>query len=171
MVYDKNVDFTESRTSELLDETTYASPVGFRLLIDSLKYPNVQFNVQTASIPEITVNAATYATPQRNIEIYGDKIEYASFDISFLINEDLTNYLEIHDWLFGLVTEPETRAIRKSRDMTLFMLGSHNNVVREVEFIDAYPTSLSTVEFDAKNTNIEYLTANTSFNYSYFKVK
>jgi hypothetical protein len=171
MPYDKNVDFTENRTSTLLDNTTFASPAGFRLVIDSLKYPNAQFNIQTASIPEISVTATTFATPQRTIEIPGDTVQYDNFDTTFLVDEDLVNYTEIHDWILGMAIEPDTPNINKTRDMSLLTLDSHNNISREIKFIDAYPTSLSTLEFDAKVTDIEYLVASVTFNYSYFKVQ
>jgi hypothetical protein len=171
MPYEKNVDFTETRTSTLLDQTTFVSPAGFRLVIDSLKYPNAQFNIQTASIPEIAVDATTFQTPQRTIEIPGDKVRYENFETTFLVDEDLVNYTEIHDWILGMAIEPDTPNINKTRDMSLLVLNSHNNISREIKFIDAYPTSLSTLDFDAKVTDIEYLVASVSFNYSYFKVQ
>jgi len=143
--YDKSVDFTESASNQLLTDITYASPIGFRLLIDSQRYPNAQFSIQTASIPEITVDAAAYATPQRTVEIAGDKVSYSPFSCTFIVDEQLENYYEIHEWL--------------------------NNVSREIQFVDAYPTSLSTLDFDAKNTNVEYLVGDVTFNYSYFKVR
>lgn len=172
MAYDKDISFEVGSPERTLDtEAGFAKPIGFRLAIDRLKFPNAEFNVQTASIPEISVDSATYATPQRTIEIPGDKVNYASLDITFIIDENLTNYNEIHDWLFGLVTVQENTSISKTRDMSLLILNSHNNVSREITFAGAYPTSLSTIEFDARSTDVEYLTASASFNYSYFKVK
>jgi len=171
MPYDINVDFSDSASNEFLKGVGYASPLGFRLLIDSQRYPNAQFHIQTAAIPEISVDAAAYATPQRTIEIAGDKVTYSPFTCTFLVDEQLENYYEIHDWLLGLVVEPDGKDINKTRDLTLFILDSHNNVSREIQFVDAYPTSLSTLDFDAKETSVEYLVGDVSFNYSYFKVK
>jgi len=173
MPYEKDISFEVGVPERSVDETAgFAKPVGFRLAIDRLKFPNAEFNVQTASIPEISVDSATYATPERTIQIPGDKIEYASLDVTFIVDENLTNYNEIHDWLFGLVTVPEDGSTpKKTRDMSLLILDSHNNVSREIKFADAYPTSLSTLDFDAKSTDVEYLIASTSFTYSYFKVQ
>jgi hypothetical protein len=69
------------------------------------------------------------------------------------------------------VTVSEDRSVSKTRDMSLLILDSHNNVSREVTFTNAFPTSLSTLDFDAKSTDVEYLIADASFSYSYFKVK
>lgn len=172
MAYEKDVSFEVGVPERTLNDTAgFANPVGFRLAIDRLKFPNAEFNVQTASIPEISVDAVPYATPQRTIEISGDKVTYAPLTVSFIIDENLTNYTEIHDWLFGLVTVAENNSINKTRDMSLLILDSHNNFSREIQFTNAFPTSLSTLDFDAKNTNVEYLIANATFSYSYFKVK
>jgi len=170
MPYDINIDFSDSASNEFLRDVGYSSPLGFRLLIDSQRYPNAQFNVQTAAIPEISVNAAQYATPQRTIEVSGDKVTYSPFTCTFLVDENLENYHEIHDWLVGLVVEPDNRDTRKLRDMTLFVLDSHNNVSREIQFVNAFPTSLSTLDFDAKNTDVQYLVADVTFSYSYYKI-
>ena len=32
----------------------------------------------------------------------GDKVTYSSLDVSFLVDENLNNYKEIHDWITGL---------------------------------------------------------------------
>jgi len=171
MAYEKDISFEVGVPERSLDETAgFAKPTGFRLAIDRLKFPNAEFNVQTASIPEISVDAAQYATPQRTIEVSGDKVTYSPFDVSLSVDENLTIYNEIHDWLFGLVTVAEDRSINKLRDMTLLVLDSHNNVSREIQFVNAFPTSLSTLDFDVKNTGVDYLVADVSFSYSYFKL-
>jgi len=97
-------------------------------------------------------------------------VTYSPFTCTFLVDENLENYHEIHDWLVGLVVEPDNRDTRKVRDMTLFVLDSHNNVSREIQFVNAFPTSLSTLDFDAKNTDVQYLVADVTFSYSYYKI-
>jgi hypothetical protein len=171
MPFDKNINFSDNFTKTRIEDITFASPIGFRLFIDSQRYPNAQFTVQTAAIPEISVDAAPFITPQRNIGVAGDKVEYAPFECSFLIDEKLENYKEIHEWLLGLAVEPESRDIRKTRDLALLILDSHNNVSREIHFVDAYPTSLSTLDFDAKSTDVQYLVGQITFEYSYFEIK
>ena len=171
MAYEKDISFEVGVPQRSLEENVgFAKPVGFRLAIDRLKFPNAEFNVQTAAIPEISVNAASFATPQRTIDVSGDKVTYSPLAVTFIIDENLTNYNEIHDWLFGLVTVAEDRSINKLRDMSLLVLDSHNNVSKEIRFTNAFPTSLSTLDFDVKSTDVEYLVADVTFSYSYFKI-
>ena len=78
----------------------YASPIQFRFKM--AKLPLVEFTVQSANIPGITLGTATVPTPLYDYPIPGDTLTYSSLDISFLVDENLNNYKELHDWLSGL---------------------------------------------------------------------
>ena len=78
----------------------YASPIQFRFKMTKL--PNVEFFVQTANIPGINLGSTTLETPLKDIAGVGDKVTYQSLDVSFLVDENLNNYKEIHDWITGL---------------------------------------------------------------------
>ena len=78
----------------------YASPVQFRFKI--AKLPKVEFFIQTANVPSMTLGEGSMATPLVDIPIPGDKITFGSLDISFLVDENLNNYKELHDWIKGL---------------------------------------------------------------------
>ena len=78
----------------------YASPIQFRFKM--AKLPKVEFFVQTANIPGISLGTATVPTPLYDYPIPGDKINYSTLDISFLVDENLNNYKELHDWINGL---------------------------------------------------------------------
>ena len=91
-------------TSNIIDRTPskfdYASPIQFRFKMTKL--PTVEFFVQSANIPAITLGETSMATPLKDIPIPGDKVTYSSLDVSFLVDENLNNYKEIHDWITGL---------------------------------------------------------------------
>jgi len=78
----------------------YASPIQFRF--KCTKLPEVEFTCQTANIPGISLGGAIQPTPLVDIPIPGDKISFQSLDINFLVDENLNNYKEIHDWLIGI---------------------------------------------------------------------
>ena len=78
----------------------YASPIQFRFKV--AKLPEVEFFIQTANVPSMTLGEATMATPLKDIPIPGDKVNFGSLDISFLVDENLNNYKELHDWMLGL---------------------------------------------------------------------
>ena len=88
---------TVNRQPSKLD---YASPIQFRFTC--AKLPTVEFFCQTANIPGITLGTADVETPLKNIPMPGDKLTYGDLNVSFLVDENLNNYKELHDWLTGL---------------------------------------------------------------------
>lgn len=169
MPYTKTINFNDEPTSTQISQLNYVNPAGFKLLIDKLKYKNAQYTIQMASLPNMNVSGAQFNTPQRNIYQPADKAVYAPFEVTFLVDEYLTNYTEIHDWMLGMVNQKDA-GVRKTRDITLQIMSSHNNVIKEIQFVDAHPTDLSSLPFDTTITDVQYLVANVVFEYSYFKI-
>ncbi len=85
----------------------YASPLQFKFQITKL--PKVEFFCTTANIPGINIDVVTQPTALKNIERPGDKLSYEDLTISFIVDENLENYREIHGWLTGL-GYPEDRS-------------------------------------------------------------
>jgi hypothetical protein len=146
----------------------FLTPTSFVLQIDKTVYPEAEFTIQTMVLPDVIVDGAPLSTPSRNIAIASDKIVYGPFECSFIVDEDLVNYQEIYDWLYNQVNDNDSAS--NVRDVTLNIYSSANNLVKQIRFIDAYPTSLSALPFDITIADIEYLTAIISFNYSYFEI-
>ena len=78
----------------------YASPVQFRFKI--AKLPQVEFFIQTVNLPGISLGTVAIPTSVYNYPVPGDELSFQSLDISFLVDENLNNYKELHDWLSGL---------------------------------------------------------------------
>ena len=78
----------------------YASPTQFKFSI--IKLPKVEYFCTTANVPGITLGTSAQATPFKDIPIPGDKLDYDTLNIQFLVDENLENYREIHGWLTGL---------------------------------------------------------------------
>ena len=83
----------------------YASPIQFRFKISKL--PLVEFTIQTANIPGISLDEVQQPTRLKSISLPGSTLSFANLDLSFLVDENLNNYKELHDWLIGLGT-PES---------------------------------------------------------------
>ena len=82
------------RQPEKLD---YASPTQFVFVINQL--PKVQFFTVAANIPGITLGETVFPTPFRQTPIQGDDITFDNFEISFIVDEYLENYLSLHTWI------------------------------------------------------------------------
>ena len=78
----------------------YASPTQFKFNI--FKLPKVEYFCTSVNIPGINLGDATQATSLKNIPIPGDKLTYEPLQMTFLVDENLENFQEIHGWLVGL---------------------------------------------------------------------
>ena len=146
----------------------YLNPTSFVLSLDSVTNPNAEFTIQTMVLPDVSTEGAIFNTRSRNIMVSADKITYGQFECSFLVDEDLINYKEIYDWLYNQV-DTDLAGVQ-TRDLTLTILSSSNNVTKQIKFVDAFPTNLSSLPFDITTADVEYLTAIVTFNYSYFEI-
>ena len=79
----------------------YADPTKFKFNI--IKLPKVEYFCTQVNLPGISL-ADNYSqpTPFRNIPLPGEKLEYEPLAMTFLVDENLENYQEIHGWLRGL---------------------------------------------------------------------
>ena len=119
-------------------------------------------------LPDVTAEGAPLPFKQVNVAFVSDKIAFGTFEVSYLIDEDLLNYKEIFDWLKANVETNHT-ATNHVRDLTLTIMNSANNVTKQIKFVDAYPISISSLPFDITTTDVEYLTAVVQFQYSYYE--
>ena len=79
----------------------YASPTQFKFNI--IKLPKVEYFCTSVNIPGISLGGTlTQATPLKDIPIPGDKLTYEPLSMTFMVDENLENFQEIHGWLIGL---------------------------------------------------------------------
>ena len=160
----------------------FLSGIGFKFNLG--KYPKVDFFCNTARIPEITLATAIQASYLKDIEIPGEKITYGYLTIQFFVDENMENYKIIYDWITGLGF-PETAQQFKDQttdddgqremmeqfaDGTLRILNSNFNEIAKVKFLDLFPVSLTSLDFDATSTDVNYFTASATFKYTVYQL-
>ena len=83
-----------------IENRNFLSPVGFKFVLQ--RTPKVAFFANTANIPSISMGNAVQSTYLKDIPIPGDKVEYGDFSLRFIVDENLENYMQIHNWIRGL---------------------------------------------------------------------
>ena len=78
----------------------FLAPVGFKFSLS--KFPKVDFFCNSARIPEISLGTAIQPSYLKEIDIPGEKLIYGDLSIRFLVDEQLENYVAVHNWLTGL---------------------------------------------------------------------
>jgi len=163
--------------------TNLLQPTKFLLTID--KIPATQYFCQTVNIPGIGLSSTTYNTPLVDIPVMGNKIEYETLDIKFLVDEQLQSWNQIYNWFLAIAspvsiadrvskTNAMSNTVNKSlpnySDLTITILSALNNPVARIQFTNAFPISLSSIELDTKSSSDDIITAEVSFKYQSFEI-
>ena len=168
----------------------YMSPLGFKLIIT--KTPKVDFLCQSANIPSISMGTAVQPTYLKDIPVPGVKVLYDDLNVRFLVDEKMENYLAIHKWITGLgypeslgqydqlkKDDNRTDTIVEDQgdpryfnysDATLQVLNSNYKPSVLINFKDAFPISLSTLDFDVTTRDYNYFTAEVTFKYTIYNI-
>ena len=169
-----------------IDNRNFLAPTGFKFALK--RSPGVAFFCNEANIPDLNLGIAVQPTYLKDIDRPGDKIQFGDLTIRFLVDEDLTNFMEIQNWIRGLgfpeklsqFSDLEGDAVMPSNfgnserdifsDGTLQILSSNLIPKFQVKFEGLFPYSLTTLTFDATDTDIEYFTAEASFKYTIYSI-
>ena len=178
--------YKQIRTSRQIENRNFLSPNGFRFSLR--RCPQAAFFCNQANIPDMQLGVAEQPTYLKNIPIPGDKIDFGDLNLRFLVDEDLGNYMEIQNWIRGLGfpnslqqfedLESEAEVFgRYTKDQdniysdgTLSILSSNLIPKFQIFFKNLFPYSLSTMVFDATQTDQEYFTADVSFKYTIYNI-
>ena len=168
--------------SNQIANRNFLAPVGFKFSLS--KFPKVTFFSNTARIPDLTLGTAIQSTYLKDIDIPGEKLTYGDLNVRFLVDENLEIYMKIHNWLTGLgFPESAQEFINKTtdkdglRDMkdqfsdgSLHILNSNFKDIAVVKFKDLFPIYLTSLEFDATESDINFFTADVTFKYTIYAV-
>lgn len=168
--------------SNLPQNKNFLSPLGFTFSIK--KTPGVNYFVQSAIVPGMSLGSIDLETPFVKIPLPGDHITYEPLTISFRVDEELRNYAEIHNWILATgfpdsfdqyksmsdIAKYRGSASRMTgegqfSDASLIILNSVKAPIVEFKFVDLYPITISELQFDTKMTDVDYIDASVTFAY------
>jgi len=172
-----------SAFAKQIDNRNFLSGVGFKFNLT--KFPKVDFFSNSARIPELNLELTQQASYLKNIDVPGERLTYGDLTLRFLVDENMENYISVYTWLKGLGFPESTKEFKELTtdkdgqrdpkeafcDGTLRILNSNYREVAKVKFIDLFPTSLTSLEFDATNTDIQFFTAEATFKYTIYNLE
>ena len=145
----------------------FLSPVGFNFKIDQINFANLEYFCTSVTFPGISLTEVQLPYRGVNLAQTGDRMIFDDLAIRFNITENMENYLELFNWMHNIINKKDAEDYKY--DASLLIMSSHNNMVKTVKFQEIFPTALSTVEFNAQSTDVEYLQADVSFRYTLFE--
>ena len=142
------------------------------------RLPNVEYFCQRVNIPAVILGEAFQPMPFMNLPVEGDTLSFESMNLSFILDEDMQNYMEIYSWLTALgfprdyeqfkTLKPESEASQYSSmfsDVNIILNTNKSNPNYKVTFNDCFPTSLSSVQFDTSVSALEPIIVDATFNF------
>jgi hypothetical protein len=160
----------------------------FKLVFDRL--PEVSFFCTEVNIPGLSLSQNERSTPFIDYTVAGDKITYTPLEITFLLNENLSPWREVHDWIRGLgfptnfAEYTNLSALQAAKmyaglnlsgsekpqysDGRLTIYTNKNNPALTISFKDLYPVEISPIQFASKMTADEVIAATAKFAFIYY---
>ncbi len=173
---------TSSAFGKQIQNRNFLTGVGFKFNLT--KFPKVDFFSNSARIPELNLELTRQPSYLKNIDVPGERLTFGDLTLKFLVDENMENYISVYNWLKGLGFPETTKEFkdlttdkdgqRDSKeafcDGTLRILNSNYREVAQVKFKDLFPTSLTSLDFDATNTDVQYFTAEATFKYTIYNL-
>ncbi|WVQ00106.1 tail completion and sheath stabilizer [Synechococcus phage MA10] len=170
-----------------IENRNFLSPVGFKFSIEKMR--GVDFFCQAANVPGIAMEKVDQPTRFNRMPHPGDELYYEDLTIRFLVDENMKNFYQVHDWMRTIATpksskeftykrsniESQNKSTRPGSDVannqwrsdcSLFILSNNYQPVAEFVFRDAFPIALTTLQFDAGADDTNYFTAECKLAYS-----
>jgi len=167
----------------------FLTPSGFSFQVQ--RAPKVTYYGNLVTLPGVTLPTVVQNTYLKANPLPGDQLEFEDLRLRFLVDANLENYMEIQNWLRGLGFpesleeiydfqeqdspynrgQPEKSQLNLYSDGTLTILNQLNNPKFKVYFKDLFPTSLTTLTFDATLQSEEFFTAEVSFKYTIYDIR
>ena len=162
----------------------------FQMIFDRL--PNTTYFCQNANIPGISLTEIVRNTPFIDLYHPGEKAIYDTFNISFLVSEDLSAWLELHNWIRGATFPTDfkeyvdlgrttrsayAQSLSSNRrpvvytDGVLTIYSNKNNPRFRVKFHDIFPTYLGSIPFNVGDNAESTVTCDVSFRFSYYDIE
>ena len=173
-----------------IKDRNFLAPTGFQFNVT--RSPKVSYFGNMINVPGITLGVANQASYLKMIPRPGEIIDFEDLTLNFLVDENLENYIEIQNWIRGIgfpetleqiydfqdEEDPTTGVKRKKNqeidlfsDGTLTVMNNLNIPKFYVKFEGLFPYSLSSLQFDATQTDLDYFTAQVSFKYNIYNIE
>ena len=165
------------------DTNNYLSTNYFKMEITRL--PLVTYHCQTANLPTISLTATEQSTRLgTSVKWIGGKYNFEELAVSFIIDEDMKNWLEVFEWIesIGLMVSSANTINSNTIGHPVGQIGDYfSNAILSITnssykpklnavFYDIFPISLTGIDFNSMLTDSEPAVATVTFAYTYYKI-
>jgi hypothetical protein len=157
------------------------SPLGFRFVLK--RAPSLVFFTENVTLPSLILGAHPHPNPFITYPVPGDHIDFSELNLAFKVDEDMANFMEIFNWIVALgfphefgqfeaiASAASTSGEGIRSDGSLIIESSAMRPNLEVVFEDMFPISLSNLNFTTQDAEVEYLSAEVSFQFTKYTMR
>jgi len=127
---------------------------------------HVNYWIQTFALPGLQIESAILPSPRRDIPLPGSKFEYDPLQMLFIVDQNMDNYMEIIRWA-NEFQDTTTNITDLMSTVTFTMLNGDNVGVFEAQLKNAFPVTISELDFITNETTMMPSTCNVTFRYSH----
>ena len=137
------------------------------------KIPTVEFYATDIPLPGFNLGESIINTRTLDFTVPSDKVDFDPLTITFNVDENLKNYIELYSWVMDL-GHPERSKVNRpddkdaTSDATLTVLNNQKNPIVNINIKDAFPLSVGELAFNLQTSEPVICTA--TFKYSWFEV-
>jgi len=150
--------------------------------------PNLQYFCQMVSLPGLSTSEIPVPNPFVELYSPGEKAIYDVLNVTFIVDQDLKGWLEIHDWLRAMTFPTEYEEYIKLDQLNRFqaaakpkqpqfcdgsvsLLTASNLPNFKINFVDMFPISLSGFMISTTDSPDSVITADATFRFTFFNVE
>jgi len=145
----------------------------FKFSIDRIPY--VTYFCQKANIPSLDFGFVEQPTKfGTKLQLSGTLYEFSTLEVSFIVDENMKNWLEIFDWMKSLGSMEDFNAnvptAQHQTDAEMIILSSAYRPLLSVQYKGVFPINLSGIDFDSAVADPEPVLATTTFQYRSYDI-
>lgn len=166
------------------EDMNFLQGMQFKFVIRKL--PNTNIFVQRCNLPSLSLAAAEQKTPLQDLPLPGTTLSYGDLLVTFRVNADFSNYLELFTWIngegFPKDTEQYANLKNENNDLNaefggifsdaiLHVMDNNGNPIINILYRDTFITHLSDVYFDTATIDPNFLVCEATFKYAYLDIE
>jgi hypothetical protein len=137
--------------------------------------PTVSFYIQRVNLPSISLGVTPQSNPSGiDIRFPGNKYVIEDLQVSFPVDENMKNYLELFEWMKLIAPWKDnvqrTELSKATSDASLFIFNSAYKHIMTYKYYNLFPSFLSGLDFDITMPDVEPSIASAVFTYDYFDI-
>ena len=161
------------------ETNNYLATNFFKLELE--RAPLVTYFCQSVNLPSLTIPVLEVPVAQFGVPIRTPvgRYSYENMSVSFLVDEEMKNWLEIYNWMIKLGTaeqvcdalDHENAPNGKFSDAVLTIMNGSYNPIKKIILKDIFPVGVSGIQFSSVIVDTEPVIATATFAFTSYVIE